>query len=322
VSVQMRILVTGGAGFIGSNVVDAFIAAGHEVAVLDSLVRGSRRKVNPSASMFEVDVRDRIGVERVIAAFRPDVIDHHAAQASVPASMDDPTYDAEINLIGGLNVLRSGHDHGARKIIFSSTGGALYGDPEHIPCSEDSPIRPLSAYGTSKYCFEQYLATFHRTFGLDYTVLRYANVYGPRQDFESEEGSVIATFTSRMLLGLPVRIDWDGEQSRDLLYVSDAAAANLAVLDRGSGQVYNIGTGVEVTINQVFKLLQGMTGYQQQPSHAPKRDGDVYKIALDCSKAAKDLNWRAEVELDRGLRLTRDYFRDEPGLLASLGVDR
>jgi UDP-glucose 4-epimerase len=318
----MRILVTGGAGFIGSHVADAFIAAGHEVAVLDSLVSGSRRKVSPSASLFEVDLRDRMGVARVIAAFRPQVIDHHAAQASVPASMDDPIYDAEINLIGGLNVLRAGLEHGVRKIIFSSTGGALYGDPEHIPCSEDHPIRPLSPYGTSKYCFEQYLATFHRTFGLDYTVLRYANVYGPRQDFESEEGRVIAIFTSRMLLGLPVRIDWDGEQSRDMLYVSDAAAANLAALDRGSGQVYNIGTGVEVTINQIFKLLQGMTGYEQQPRQAPKRDGDVYKIALDCSKAAKDLRWRAEVELDRGLRLTLDYFRDQPGLLASLGVDR
>src|SRR5687767_12466704 len=168
----MRILVTGGSGFIGSHVVDGFVAAGHEVAVVDNFATGNRDNLNPRAALYEVDVRDREGIARAFADFKPEIVDHHAAQAEVPKSVADPMFDADVNLLGGLNLLRNCLDHGTRKVIFISTGGALYGDPEVIPCDESHPIRPLSPYGTSKYCFEQYLGTFKRTFGLDYTVLR------------------------------------------------------------------------------------------------------------------------------------------------------
>jgi UDP-glucose 4-epimerase len=312
----LRILVTGGAGFIGSHVADAFIEAGHEVAVLDSLVTGARKNVAARVRLFELDIRDREGVSRAFAEFKPEVVDHHAAQAEVPRSVKEPVYDAEVNLLGGVNLLKAAVDAGVRKFIFASTGGALYGEPQVIPLAEDHPIRPLSPYGTSKSCFELYLGTFQRTFGLDYTVLRYANVYGPRQDFQSEEGRVIAIFASRMLARKPVRIDGTGEQSRDMLYVSDAARANLAALERGSAQAYNIGTGREVTVNEVFRRLRDLTGYDRKPEFGPPRAGDVFRIALKSSKAKAELGWEAEVGLEEGLRLTVDYFRRQPELLA------
>jgi UDP-glucose 4-epimerase len=312
----MRILVTGGAGFIGSHVVDAFLAADHEVAIVDNLSTGSRKNVNPGAQLYDVDVRDRDAVIAAFEEFKPDVIDHHAAQAEVPKSVANPVFDAEVNILGGLNLLKAAKDHGVRKFIFISTGGALYGEPEIVPAPETHPIKPLSPYGTSKYCFEQYLGTFKRTFGLDYTVLRYANVYGPRQDFMAEEGRVVAIFAARMISDRPLTIDWDGEQSRDLLYVQDAAAANLAALDGGSGEAYNIGTGVAVTVNQVFEQLREIIGYRREPQHGPKREGDVRRIALDSSKAERELGWKAQVQLDRGLELTVEYFRRQPELLA------
>jgi UDP-glucose 4-epimerase len=305
----VRILVTGGAGFIGSHVADAFLDEGHEVAILDNLATGNPQNVNPRAHRYDMDVRDREGVARVFADFQPRLVNHHAAQAEVPRSVDDPMFDADVNLLGGLNLLKNASDFGLQKFIFISTGGALYGDPEAVPCDETHPIRPLSPYGTSKYAFEQYLATFKRTFGLDYTVLRYANVYGPRQDFKSEEGRVVAIFASRMLEDQPVTIDWDGEQARDMLYVSDAVSANLAALEGGSGEAYNIGTGVQVTINEIFRQLRDLTGYQRQPGHGPARKGDVYRIALESSKAERDLGWRAAVNLREGLEQTVEWFR-------------
>ena len=309
----MRILVTGGAGFIASHVVDSFLAAGHEVGVVDILATGERENLNPGARFYELDVRDRDGIARVMAEFRPEIVDHHAAQAEVPKSVADPVFDADVNLLGGLNLLKSALDHEVRKFIFISTGGALYGDPDVVPCDEGHPIRPLSPYGTSKYCFEQYLGTFQRTFGLDYTVLRYSNVYGPRQGFKSEEGRVVALFASRMLMGQPVTIDWDGEQSRDMLYVGDAVTANLAALERGSRQAYNIGTGAPVTVNELFRRLRDLTGYRLEPKRGPARQGDVYRIALDSRKAERELGWRAAVTLDEGLRRTVEDFRSVVG---------
>jgi UDP-glucose 4-epimerase len=316
----VRILVTGGAGFIGSHVVDALLSSGHEVAILDNLATGNRENVNPKAFFYDIDVRNREGVGRVFAEFQPHVLNHHAAQAEVPKSIDDPVFDAEVNLLGGLNLLRSAADSGVRKFIFISTGGALYGDPEVVPCDETHPIRPLSPYGTSKYAFEQYLATFKRTFGLDYSVLRYANVYGPRQDFASEEGRVVAIFASRMLADEPVTIDWDGEQARDMLYVSDAVSANLVALERGSGEAYNIGTGKQVTINEIFRVLRELTGYRREPRHGPARKGDVYRIALDSSKAARELGWHASVGLLDGLEETVDWFRQKPIAASATGA--
>lgn len=307
----MKILVTGGAGFIGSHVVDAYVTAAHEVAVIDNLSSGQLANVNPAARMHKLDIRDQEGVTAAIASFRPEVVNHHAAQSEVPKSVADPMYDASVNIVGGLNILKASVDHGVRKLIFSSTGGALYGEPDVVPADEDHPVRPLSPYGTSKFSFEQYLGTFMRTYGLDYTVLRYANIYGPRQDFMAEEGRVIAIFASRMLAGKPVTIDGDGKQSRDMLHVADVATANLAALDRGAGGTYHVSTGIPVTINDLFRKLAALTGYKLAAKHGPARKGDVYRIALDNSRARRDLGWGPRVQLEEGLSLTADYFREQ-----------
>jgi UDP-glucose 4-epimerase len=307
----VKILVTGGAGFIGSHVVDAFVAAGHEVAVLDNLSTGREENVNPAARLHRVDVRDLAQVQQAVASFRPEVVSHHAAQSEVPKSVADPGYDAQVNVVGGLNVLRACVDSSVRKVVFSSTGGALYGEPDIVPNDEDHPIRPLSPYGTSKFAFEQYLATFERTFQLHYTTLRYANIYGARQDFAAEEGRVIAIFASRMIEGKPVTIDGDGNQSRDMLHVGDIATANLAALDRGDGGTYHISTGLPISVNNLFRKLALLTEYRLEPRFGPARKGDVYRIALDNTRARNDLGWEPRINLEEGLRLTVDYFRDQ-----------
>ena len=313
----MRILVTGGAGFIGSHVVDAYIAAGHEVAVLDNMSTGREENVSSDARVHRADVRDLAQVQKAIAAFKPEVVNHHAAQSEVPKSIADPGYDAQVNLVGGLNVLRACVDHSVRKLIFSSTGGALYGEPDIVPADEDHPIRPLSPYGTSKFAFEQYLGTFERTFGLTFTTLRYANVYGARQDFFAEEGRVVAIFASRMIEGKPVTIDGDGTQSRDLIHVGDVAMSNLAALDRGDGGTYHVSTGIPTTVNDLFRKLAMLIEYRQEPRFGPPRKGDVYRIALDNRRAAEQLGWEPRINLEEGLRLTVDYFREQ---IARLGA--
>ena len=307
----MKILVTGGAGFIGSHVVDAYIAAGHEVAVLDNFSTGQQGNVNPSAAVHHVDVREQSKVAGMVASFRPDIVNHHAAQSEVPKSVADPAYDAHVNILGGLNLLKACVDNSVRKFIFISTGGALYGEPDVVPADEDHPVRPLSPYGTSKYAFEQYLGTYQRTFGLNYTVLRYANIYGPRQDFHAEEGRVVAIFASRMLMGKPATIDGDGTQSRDMLYVGDVATANLAALDKGAGGTFHISTGIPVTVNDIFRKLALLTEYKLEPRFGPSRKGDVYRIALDNSRALEQLGWRPQITIEEGLRLTVDYFREQ-----------
>jgi UDP-glucose 4-epimerase len=307
----MRILVTGGAGFIGSHVVDAYLSAGHEVAVIDNFSTGSEANLNPQAHVFRIDIRDQPEVERAFVSFRPEVVNHHAAQAEVPKSVADPAFDASVNLIGGLHLLKASVDHDVRKFIFISTGGALYGEPDVVPADEDHPVRPLSPYGTSKYCFEQYLGTFHRTFGLVFTVLRYANIYGARQDFQSEEGRVVAIFASRMLEGRPLTIDGDGDQSRDMLHVGDVATANIAALDRGDGGTYHVSTGAAVSVNELFRKLAILTDYKLEPGHGPRRRGDVYRIALDNARAKKDLGWEPRISLEEGLSLAVDYFREQ-----------
>ncbi len=307
----MKILVTGGAGFIGSHVADAYITAGHEVAVLDDLSTGREANVNPAASLHRVDIRDRAQVQNVVASFKPDLVNHHAAQSEVPKSVADPGYDALVNVVGGLNVLRACVDNSVGKVIFSSTGGALYGEPDVVPADEDHPLRPLSPYGTSKLAFEQYLGTFQRTFGLRYTVLRYANIYGARQDFHAEEGRVVAIFASRMIEGKSVTIDGDGNQSRDMLHVGDVAIANIAALDKGDGGTFHISTGVPVTINDLFRKLALLTEYKMQPRFGPPRTGDVYRIALDNTRAKEQLGWAPRISLEDGLQLTVEYFREQ-----------
>jgi UDP-glucose 4-epimerase len=307
----VRILVTGGAGFIGSHVVDAYIAAGHEVAVLDDFSTGSEGNVNAAATVYRADLRDQPKVQSAVSAFRPELVNHHAAQSEVPKSVADPTYDAQVNIIGGINLLRACVDHKVRKVIFSSTGGALYGEPDVVPAAESHPIRPLSPYGTSKFSFEQYLGTFRRTFGLDYTVLRYANIYGARQDFYAAEGRVVAIFASRMLMGKPVTIDGTGEQTRDMLHVGDVAMANIAALEKGSGGTFHVSTGIAVSVNDLFRKLALLIDYHLEPNFGPARKGDVFRIALDNELAKDHLDWEPRVNLEEGLSLTVDYFREQ-----------
>jgi UDP-glucose 4-epimerase len=228
----------------------------------------------------------------------------------------DPAFDAHVNVVGGLNLLKACVDHDVRKVIFSSTGGALYGEPDIVPAAEDHPVRPLSPYGTSKYAFEQYLGTFQRTFGLQFTVLRYANIYGARQDFAAEEGRVVAIFAGRMLEGRPATIDGDGNQARDMLHVGDVATANLAALERGGGGTFHVSTGIAVTVNDLFRKLALLTDYRLEPKFGPARKGDVYRIALDNTLAKEQLDWQPQVSLEEGLSLTVDYFREHVSRLA------
>lgn len=279
--------------------------------MLDDFSTGSEVNVNREAEVLRLDVRNKDGVAAAIAALRPEVVNHHAAQSEVPKSVADPGFDAMVNIVGGLNVLRASVDAGVRKFIFISSGGALYGEPDVIPADEDHPARPLSPYGTSKLSFEQYLGTFHRTYGLEYTVLRYANIYGPRQDFHAEEGRAIAIFASRMVAGKPVTIDGDGEQARDMLHVADVAVANITALDRGAGGTFHISSGIPVTINELFRKLALLTDYKLEPRFGPARKGDVYRIALDNTRARRDLGWEPNVTLEEGLTQTVAYFRQQ-----------
>ena len=304
----MRILVTGGAGFIGSHVVDGFRARGHEVADLDDLSTGNPANLPSEVTVYQRDIRDP-DLADVFTDFRPDVVDHHAAQANVPSSVHDPVNDASINILGSLNLISLSAKHGVRKFIYISSGGAMYGEPEALPVPESAPARPLSPYGASKQAVEAWLGVYRRTFGLDYTVLRYANIYGPRQSIR-EEGAVVAVFATRMAVDQPVTIDGTGAQSRDFVYVGDCVTANLAALDHGSGGSFNIGTGRETSIREIFDAMAEVAGYNQQPNFGPARQGDVLRIVLDVSLAARDLGWRAAMPLHDGLARTCAYFRD------------
>jgi len=309
----VRILVTGGAGFIGSHVADGFRAQGHEVAVVDDLSAGNRANLDPAVKLYQHDIRDA-GLESVFKDFRPDVVDHHAAQSNVPASVMDPVYDASVNVLGGLNLLKLSAAHGVKKFIYISSGGAMYGepDPRDLPVSETAPVRPLSPYGASKQALEAWLGVFQRTFGLDFTVLRYANIYGPRQSIR-EEGAVVAVFAKRMAADQPVTIDGTGQQTRDFVYVGDCVTANVAALERGSGQAFNIGTGRETSIREIFDAMAEVAGYSQPPNFGPARTGDVVRIVLNPSLAKAELGWEARMPLHDGLATTYAYFRNSAG---------
>jgi UDP-glucose 4-epimerase len=300
--------VTGGAGFIGSHVADGFRAQGHEVAVVDDLSAGNRANLDPAIKLYQRDIRDR-NLKEVFEDFLPDIVDHHAAQSNVPASVTDPVNDASINVLGTLNLISLAAKHNARKFIYISSGGAMYGEPESLPVNEDAPARPLSPYGASKQAVEAWLGVYQRTFGLDYTVLRYANVYGPRQSIR-EEGAVVAVFATRMEADQPVTIDGSGQQTRDFVYVGDCVTANVAALERGSGGSYNVGTGRETSVREIFDSMAEVAGYSHKPSFGPARKGDVMRIVLDAGQAQRDLGWRAEMPLYDGLAKTYAYFRD------------
>lgn len=298
----MKILVTGGAGFIGSNVVDAYVDLGHEVLVADDLSTGKASNVNPAATLHEVDLASPAFIELVLRE-RPDVINHHAAQTSVRRSVEDPLDDARRNVLASLNVFEAARQAGTGKVIYISSGGAIYGEPESLPCTEDNPIRADSPYGITKHTPEHYLELYSRLYGLRFTTLRYGNVYGPRQDPFGEAG-VIAIFTARMLAGEETVINGSGEQERDYVYVGDIVRANVAALDRGDGDAVNIGTGNGVSVNSIHQLLKEATGYRREAVYGPAKPGETFRIYLDNSRAARVLGWTPLIGLEEGLRLT------------------
>lgn len=300
----MNILVTGGAGFIGSNIVDGLIAEGHSVTIVDDLSTGKAENVNPKADFRRTSICSP-DLEDVFRGRRFDAVYHLAAQIDVRKSTADPAMDAGINVIGGINVLRMMEKYRSGKLIYSSTGGAIYGEPKRIPADESQPADPMAAYGVSKFCLERYVEYFHRIAGLDYTILRYANVYGPRQDPLGEAG-VIAIFMGRMRKGERAVIFGSGEQTRDFVFVGDVVDANLAALKRGSGEICNIGTGRETTVNEIYACLAKLYGTSEKAEYRPERKGEVFRIALDAGKALRVLGWKAKVSLEEGMKITAD----------------
>ena len=308
---RARVLVTGGAGFIGSHIVDAYVEAGLDVVVVDNLATGSRANLNPAARLYEVDIRDRAALNEVFAAERPAIVNHQAAQASVRVSMEDPPKDAEINVLGSLNVLEAARRYGTRKLIYAATGGAAVGEPKYLPVDEEHPVEPLSPYGADKHAVEHYCAIYQKSFGLETTILRYANVYGPRQDPRGEAG-VIAIFVGRMLAGQHPTIYGSGDQERDYVYVEDVARASVLALTKGGGGMYNIGTGVSASVNDLFERLAELTGFGEQPTYADALPGEVFKIYVTCERARRELGWEPTVDLYEGLRRTVDSVRAKP----------
>ena len=304
----MRILVTGGAGFIGSHVVDRFVVLGHEVAVLDNLSTGKREFVNRKAHLFETDITDPAAVERCVAEWTPEIVDHHAAQIDVRHSVDDPVFDARTNILGALELLQACRRHSVRKFIYASTGGALYGEGRHLPATEDHPINPESPYGASKHALEHYLHLWKLLHGLDFTVLRYPNVFGPRQNPHGEAG-VNAIFIGLMLHGKRPRIFGNGEALRDYVYVDDVVEANVLALERGSGEMVNIGTGIGTSVNDIFRELKSILGFSLEPLYEAARPGEVQKIYLDATRAKRVLGWTPKTSFRAGLEKTVGWSR-------------
>jgi UDP-glucose 4-epimerase len=303
----MKILVTGGAGFIGSHIVDRLVQEGYEVVVVDNLSTGKRRNLNRAARFYKADIRGR-WLERVFRRERPAIVSHHAAQIDVRRSVMTPAVDADINILGMLNVLQNAVKYGVRKIIFASSGGAVYGEPEKVPVPESHPLRPASPYGINKAVGDEYLRYFYEAAGLEYVSLRYSNVYGPRQDPNGEAG-VVGIFTQKMLHGDQPIINGNGRQTRDFICVDDVVEANLAALNKTARGIYNVGTGRETNINDLFRMLATLCNASIREVHGPGKKGEQLRIALDSSRLHRELDWEPKVSLQDGLARTVDYYR-------------
>jgi UDP-glucose 4-epimerase len=299
----MKILITGGAGFIGSNIADAYLKAGHEVAVLDNLITGKERNLNPKAKFYKMDVRDK-KIAEILAEFQPEIINHHAAQIDVRKSVADPAFTEDVNVMGTLNLLSAAVASKVKKIIFSSTGGALYGEiKEKDGADENHPQEPISPYAITKRAVEMYLYFYHVTYGIKYTILRYGNVYGPRQDPLGEAG-VIAIFIGKISKGENCTIYGDGKQLRDYVYVGDVCQANLIALNQGDNSIYNVGTGIGTSVNELFAHLKDIMKFKGSSIYAPPRTGELFRSVLNCQKIEKELGWKAKIDIRKGLELT------------------
>jgi UDP-glucose 4-epimerase len=303
----MKIVVTGGAGFIGSHLADAFVGAGHDVAVLDNLSSGDRTNVPAAARLHECDIRSDAAIA-AIETEKPDVLCHHAAQMNVRHSIEDPAFDADVNVLGMLRLLEAARRSGTRTVLFASSGGTVYGETDVFPTPESQPTVPVCPYGVSKLTGEHYLEYYRRIYGMRYVALRYANVYGPRQNPHGEAG-VISIFCRALLGGSGARIFGDGLQTRDYVFVGDVVRANLAALSSDYCGAANIGTGTETNVVDLHAKLRRLTGRDIAPVHAPAVEGEVRRSVLDCAHAASVLGWKPSVTLDEGLAATVDFFR-------------
>ena len=307
----MKCLVTGGAGFIGSHIVDTLLEAGHEVVVVDDLSTGKRVNLNPRARFYELDIRSP-ELPAVFASEKPDIVSHQAAQMDVRRAVREPAFDASVNVIGALNVLESARHSGVKKILFASTGGAVYGEPEQVPVTETHPIAPMSPYGLSKFTFEQYLGLYRRLYGMAYVALRYPNVYGPRQDPHGEAG-VVAIFTRQMLAGEQPTIFGDGSKSRDYVHVSDVAAATRLLVAAGDeGSVFNLGFGLEVSDRMIFDAVRDALGLKIEPRFGEVRPGEVSRIALDTTRIRAAHAWQPTLDYKQGIARTVEWYKANP----------
>lgn len=305
----MKILVTGGAGFIASHIVDAYIAKGHEVVVVDDLSTGRESNLNPKAEFVKLNIQD----DKISELFKSqnfDVVNHHAAQMDVRKSVDDPRFDASINVLGTLNLLENCQKTNVKKFIFASTGGAVYGEQEYFPADEKHPTWPLSPYGITKLCCEKYLFFYKQVYGLDHVILRYANVYGPRQNPHGEAG-VVAIFTERMLDGAKPVINGDGKQTRDYVFVHDLVRASVMALDYDTSNIFNIGTGVETDVNELFGHINTFTNANIEEKHGEAKMGEQLRSCLTAKKIETVLGWKPEITVREGLKQTVEYFKEK-----------
>jgi len=307
----VKVLVTGGAGFIGSHVCDELLSRGHEVLALDDLSSGTRENLDPRVRLSVIDIRSSAATE-LIRSERPNAICHLAAQMDVRKSVEDPRFDAEINVLGLLNLLEAARRAEVRKFIFSSTGGAIYGEQDIYPAPENHPTRPVSPYGVSKAAGELYLGYYLAQYGLDYVALRYANVYGPRQNPHGEAG-VVAIFSQRLVNGEPCQINGDGEQTRDFVYGPDVARANSLALEKDFVGAVNIGTGIETDVNRLYQLLAKSAGIERPPVHGPAKPGEQRRSSIDSRLAGEVLGWSPRVQLADGLAKTMEFFQRKRG---------
>jgi len=309
----MKILVTGGAGFIGSHVVSRYIDLGHDVVVVDDLSTGRLSNLDPRATFYQMDILDP-QLREIFVREQPEVVNHHAAQMNVRRSVADPLFDAQVNVVGSLNLIECAKAFGVRRFVYISTGGAVYGEPEYLPCDENHPINPICQYGASKHTVEHYLYMYHENYGLESIVLRYPNVFGPRQDPNGEAG-VIAIFTALMLAGRPVTINGDGDQTRDYVYVGDCARANVLALETTIEHgIFNLGSGKGTSVNEICNYLCELTDFRGAMHTGPAKVGETRHIYLDARRSSERLGWKPEVTLADGLAKTVAYFRESESL--------
>jgi UDP-glucose 4-epimerase len=303
----LKILVTGGAGFIGSQVADAYIEYGHDVVIVDNLSTGRKENINPDVKFINIDITDK-KIRQLFQVEKFDVVNHHAAQIDVRKSVTDPIDDANINIIGTINILEHCVKEGVKKFIFASTGGAVYGEQNYFPADENHPVNPVSPYGITKLSIEKYLNFYQVEYGLSYSILRYANVYGPRQNPFGEAG-VVGIFTNKLLQAEQPIINGDGSQTRDYVFVGDVVKANLLILKDNTSTIYNIGTGIETNVNELFKILNELTGSKSDKKHGPPAKGEQLRSVISSEKILKELGWKPSTSLNEGLKRTLDYYK-------------